>query len=316
MLKQYLFYGSSQAIMLDEVNELIQSLQIDEEGRSFYDLSEQSFDVIYEDIISPPFFTDQKLIVVKHFELIYDNEFAKSSIESFFKSSPEDVVLILLASHLDEDKSFRHVLDLYVDHHEVEMYDDVKMSEMIKKTFHTQEITIDSDALMLLISRLSYHPDQLKSYLDKIITYSLKQKHVKKIDIENLVPLPLEDNVYALVDKFLQKQFAKAINMYHDLRNQQQDPIRILQLIGRRLNDLEDTKILLNQRKNQDFISKSLQISSGKAYYMIKEAKSIALKVIQTYIDQVARLDYLIKSGRIDKALGVELFLLGDMNHE
>ncbi|MGB0175414.1 MAG: DNA polymerase III subunit delta, partial [Acholeplasmataceae bacterium] len=305
MLKQYLFYGSSQAIMLDEVNELIQSLQIDEEGRSFYDLSEQSFDVIYEDIISPPFFTDQKLIVVKHFELIYDNEFAKSSIESFFKSSPEDVVLILLASHLDEDKSFRHVLDLYVDHHEVEMYDDVKMSEMIKKTFHTQEITIDSDALMLLISRLSYHPDQLKSYLDKIITYSLKQKHVKKIDIENLVPLPLEDNVYALVDKFLQKQFAKAINMYHDLRNQQQDPIRILQLIGRRLNDLEDTKILLNQRKNQDFISKSLQISSGKAYYMIKEAKSIALKVIQTYIDQVARLDYLIKSGRIDKALGV-----------
>lgn len=316
MLKQYLFYGSSQAIMLDEVNELIQSLQIDEEGRSFYDLSEQSFDVIYEDIISPPFFTDQKLIVVKHFELIYDNEFAKSSIESFFKSSPEDVVLILLASHLDEDKSFRHVLDLYVDHHEVEMYDDVKMSEMIKKTFHTQEITIDSDALMLLISRLSYHPDQLKSYLDKIITYSLKQKHVKKIDIENLVPLPLEDNVYALVDKFLQKQFAKVINMYHDLRNQQQDPIRILQLIGRRLNDLEDTKILLNQRKNQDFISKSLQISSGKAYYMIKEAKSIALKVIQTYIDQVARLDYLIKSGRIDKALGVELFLLGDMNHE
>lgn len=316
MLKQYLFYGSSQAIMLDEVNELIQSLQIDEEGRSFYDLSEQSFDVIYEDIISPPFFTDQKLIVVKHFELIYDNEFAKSSIESFFKSSPEDVVLILLASHLDEDKSFRHVLDLYVDHHEVEMYDDVKMSEMIKKTFHTQEITIDSDALMLLISRLSYHPDQLKSYLDKIITYSLKQKHVKKIDIENLVPLPLEDNVYAIVDKFLQKQFAKAINMYHDLRNQQQDPIRILQLIGRRLNDLEDTKILLNQRKNQDFISKSLQISSGKAYYMIKEAKSIALKVIQTYIDQVARLDYLIKSGRIDKALGVELFLLGDMNHE
>ena len=316
MLKQYLFYGSSQAIMLDEVNELIQSLQIDEEGRSFYDLSEQSFDVIYEDIISPPFFTDQKLIVVKHFELIYDNEFAKSSIESFFKSSPEDVVLILLASHLDEDKSFRHVLDLYVDHHEVEMYDDVKMSEMIKKTFHTKEITIDSDALMLLISRLSYHPDQLKSYLDKIITYSLKQKHVKKIDIENLVPLPLEDNVYAIVDKFLQKQFAKAINMYHDLRNQQQDPIRILQLIGRRLNDLEDTKILLNQRKNQDFISKSLQISSGKAYYMIKEAKSIALKVIQTYIDQVARLDYLIKSGRIDKALGVELFLLGDMNHE
>ena len=316
MLKQYLFYGSSQAIMLDEVNELIQSLQIDEEGRSFYDLSEQSFDVIYEDIISPPFFTDQKLIVVKHFELIYDNEFAKSSIESFFKSSPEDVVLILLASHLDEDKSFRHVLDLYVDHHEVEMYDDVKMSEMIKKTFHTQEITIDSDALMLLISRLSYHPDQLKSYLDKIITYSLKQKHVKKIDIENLVPLPLEDNVYAIVDKFLQKQFAKVINMYHDLRNQQQDPIRILQLIGRRLNDLEDTKILLNQRKNQDFISKSLQISSGKAYYMIKEAKSIALKVIQTYIDQVARLDYLIKSGRIDKALGVELFLLGDMNHE
>ena len=316
MTKQYLFYGSSQAIVLDEVNELIQSLQIEEEGRSFYDLAEQTFDVVYEDMISPPFFTDKKLIVIKHFEFVYDNTFAKTSVESFFKSTPDDVVLILLASHLTEDKTFRHVLDLYVDHHEVEMYDDVKMSEMIKKAFHSNDITIDSDALMLLINRLSYHPDQLKSYLDKIIVYALKQKDVKKTDIEKLVPLPLEDNVYALVDKFLQNQFSVAINIYHDLRNQQQDPIRILQLIGRRLNDLEDTKILLNQRKNQDFISKSLQVSSGKAYYMIKEAKSIALKVIQTYIDQVAHLDYLIKSGRIDKALGVELFLLGDMNHE
>lgn len=315
MLKQYLFYGKSQSLITDETHELIETLHIEEDGRSFYDLSEQSFDSVYEDMISPPFFTEKKLIVIKSFERVYEDAFAKSSLESFFKQSPEDVIVIMIATHLDEDKAFRHVLDLYVEHHEVEVYDDVKMSSIIKKTLSQSDVSIHSDALFLFIHRLSYHSDQLKPYLEKVLTYASKSKRVTKQDIENLIPLPLEDNVFELVDRFLKKHIKDALHMYRDLKLNQQDPIQILQLIGRRLNQLEDTKLLVNQRKSQAFISKALQVSSGKAYYMIKEAKSIRLSDIQSYIDQVARLDYLIKSGRINKDIGVELFLLGDVNH-
>ena len=315
MLKQYLLYGQSQSLMYDEALDLIQSFNIDEEGQSFYDLAEHSFDDIYEDMISPPFFTDKKLIVIKHLEVIYEDAFAKQSLEKFLKSSPTDVVLVMMATHIDEDKTFRHVLDLYVEHHEVLLYDESKMMQMIRTSFEKDEIHIEQKAVMKLIQRISSIPEQLNTYMDIIKTYGLKEKRVLEKDIDTLVPLPLEDNVFSLVDHFLQHRTKNVLSMYEDLKNKNEDPIKILQLIGRRLNDLEDTKMLLQENKNQNDIAKALQVSSGKAYYMIKEAKTISLQTIQTYIDQVAHLDFLIKSGRIDKTNGVYLFLLGDLDH-
>lgn len=315
MLKQYLLYGKSQSIVYDEVLDLIQTLNVEEEGRSFYDLSEHPFDEVYEDIISPPFFTDSKLIVIKHFEVVYEDAFAKQSLETYFKSSPTDVTLIMIASHIDEDATFRHVLDLYVEHHEVEAYDEPKMMKMIVSSFAEDHIDIDQQAVMTLIQRISYAPEQLNTYIDIVKTYGMKEKKIISKDIEKLVPVPLEDNVYTLVDHFLKHRIRDVLSMYEDLKNQNQDPIRILQLIGRRLNDLEDTIMLIKQKKSQNDIAKILQVSSGKAYYMIKEAKTMSLQTIQKYIDQIAHLDFLIKSGRMDKSNGVYLFLLGELEH-
>lgn len=315
MLKQYLLYGKSQSLIYDEVLDLIQSFDIDEEGQSFYDLSEHAFDDVYEDMISPPFFTDKKLIVIKHLEVLYQDSFAKQSLERFLKSSPSDVVLVMMATHLDEDQTFRHVLDLYVEHHEVALYDEPKMMNMIQASFEKDDIYIEKKAVMKLIQRMSSIPEQLNTYIDIIKTFGTKEKRVSEKDIDLLVPLPLEDNVYTLVDYFLQHRTNIVLSMYEDLKNKNEDPIKILQLIGRRLNDLEDTKMLLQQKKNQNDIAKALQVSSGKAYYMIKEAKTLSIQTIQKYIDQVAHLDFLIKSGRIDKTNGVYLFLLGDLEH-
>jgi DNA polymerase-3 subunit delta len=315
MLKQYLLYGKSQSLIFDEALDLIQSLDIDEEGQSFYDLSEHAFDDIYEDMISPPFFTDKKLIVVKHLEVMYEDAFAKQSLERFLKSSPTDVVLVMMATHIDEDQAFRHVLDLYVEHHEVALYDEPKMMNMIHASFEKDDIFIEKKAVMKLIQRITSIPEQLNTYIDMIKTYGMKEKKVLEKDIDRLVPLPLEDNVFMLVDYFLQHRTNDVLSMYEDLKNKHEDPIKILQFIGRRLNDLEDTKMLLQKNKSQNDIAKELQVSSGKAYYMIKEAKTIPIETIQKYIDQVAHLDFLIKSGRLDKTNGVYLFLLGDLEH-
>lgn len=315
MQTHYLFYGQAQSVITNEIHDLIKSLDIDEEGQSFYDASETSFDYIYEDIITPSLFTDKKLIVIRHFEKIYEDSIAQQQLEIFFKSGNDTVTLIMSASHLDENKTFKKVLDLYTEHHEVGLYDEVKMSQMIKLRLDEEGINIEKDALIIFIKRLMIHSDQLVPYLEKLITYALKKKDITLEDIYQLVPIPLEENVYDLVSAFIQDNISEALNMYDDLLFQNEDPNRILQMIGRKLSDLEDAKILIQQRKNQEYIAKTLKISSGRAYYVIKEAKQISMHKVQTYIDQIATLDYQIKSGRMDKKLGVQLFLLGDINH-
>ena len=91
-----------------------------------------------------------------------------------------------------------------------------------------------------------------------------------------------------------------------------EDPVRILSLIGRKLGQLEDTRALIQAGHDQRQVATALRMSHGQAYYMVKEAKSISSVDLEMWIDQVSNVDFKIKSGQIDKKIGVELFLIGE----
>lgn len=75
--------------------------------------------------------------------------------------------------------------------------------------------------------------------------------------------------------------------------------------------EIEDIKRYLKIGLDQRQISEKMNISNGKAYYLIKESKLLEVKDIEKTIDAINILDFKIKSGQIDKTLGVYLFLIG-----
>ena len=61
--------------------------------------------------------------------------------------------------------------------------------------------------------------------------------------------------------------------------------------------------------KKED-IMKYFRASSGRAYYMMLNAKNVNYDRLVNLMTKLENLDYLIKSGGIDKFLGIELFIL------
>jgi DNA polymerase-3 subunit delta len=61
---------------------------------------------------------------------------------------------------------------------------------------------------------------------------------------------------------------------------------------------------------SQAEIASIFNVSAGRAYYMMKNAKSSNLKKIQENLDYLNQLDANIKSGVIKEDLGLELFFL------
>jgi len=102
--------------------------------------------------------------------------------------------------------------------------------------------------------------------------------------------------------------------LYEDLLIKQEDPISILSMISRKLLEIEDVKRCLNIGLDQRQIAEKLNISNGKTYYLMKEAKMFQSKEIEKTIQDLNQLDYKIKSGQIDKTLGVYLFLIGEQD--
>ena len=61
---------------------------------------------------------------------------------------------------------------------------------------------------------------------------------------------------------------------------------------------------------DQQTIMDLFNVSSGKAYYMMKNAKQASLDDIKRNLDELMDLDYKIKAGLMDQYLGLELYLL------
>ena len=84
----------------------------------------------------------------------------------------------------------------------------------------------------------------------------------------------------------------------------------IISLISNKFKELLSTYRLLKFGYSQSDIAKFYNISNGKAYYIVQEAKSFNLSDLEYYIDKLSELDYQIKSGKLDKTIGLELLLL------
>ena len=61
---------------------------------------------------------------------------------------------------------------------------------------------------------------------------------------------------------------------------------------------------------NQNTIASKMKMSSGRIYYILKNAKNYDLEDIESNIQKLANLDLKIKTGAIDKRIGFEEFLL------
>jgi DNA polymerase-3 subunit delta len=310
-IKNFLLIGTSYDPLILKAHKIIEDI-CEKEDVVTYDLSEQDFKDVYEDIITPPLFSDKKVVLIKNFDILIQEEAYESKMHEYFKKPNEDVYIVCLSAHKQGVKSWLKLIDLYMEIIEVDAYNEVELQTYIKQQTKAYEITIDKDALHTLVQRLMLQKESLHVQLQKLLTYKLDTKHIDLKDVLKMIDLPLEDNVFEMIQSFINKDFKSSLKRYHDLLFMNEDPVRILSLIGRKLGQLEDTLALIQSGHDQRQVATALHISNGQAYYMVKEAKSIKRIDLESMIDQLSDVDFKIKSGQIDKKIAVELFLIGE----
>jgi DNA polymerase-3 subunit delta len=77
-----------------------------------------------------------------------------------------------------------------------------------------------------------------------------------------------------------------------------------------KFQEMYNVSILLKGGMSQNDIAALFNVSSGRAYYMVRNAKSSSLSKIKSNLEDLVQLEADIKSGRIKDDLGLELFFL------
>jgi DNA polymerase-3 subunit delta len=228
--------------------------------------------------------------------------------EEYIMNPVPSTILILIAPYekLDERKK----ITKYLLKNAVVL--EAKFSEKDTKDWIHERIVengfeITPNAVELLYQFTGQNMTILNHELEKIFLYS-DGKIIDEEMIQLLVPKSLENNIFVLVDKFVHQQLDQTLEIYHDLLKQNEEPIKILAVIASQIRFIAQVKSLIKQGYGEQKVARILKSHPYRVKLAISQANRFDEEKFLAMIDELADIDYQMKTGFGNKDSLLEIF--------
>ncbi len=308
----YAIVSTDSYLLENEAQKIIKALKVDAFNILTFDFEQQELDEFLQEIMTISFLSDRKAIKIKNAWFFYEhrNEDLTSLIKYFENPKDDTTIIFMLEKDVDASLPVSKAAKKFVRFEFLQEMDQKELPEFVKQLFEDDKYTIEKQAIEALLERTNYHMQSIVTEVEKIKLFAYDHRKITLKDIELLVPRNLEDNLFELSTAVIEKNKSKALEVYYDLLIKNIDPVSIISNLAIKIKETITTKHLLDQKLSQQSIADYFNASYGRAYYMIRNANQISLETLSLYYDSLADLDYEIKSGKKDKTLGLELWLL------
>ena len=312
-----LMYGEDSYLLNHQLNKLCKKYGISEESMnlSIYDLNDDSMDDIIDDAITVPFFSENKMVVVKNPLFITTSKNKNVSDDDinrlldYLSVNHKETILVfyLNGKKLDQRKKVTKSIKKACKVMPVEKLSSHELYATIGRSFKSRKVTIEDDALQLFIDRIGDDLQELSNEVEKL---SLYKDHISVEDVEMMIPRRIEDDVFELTNAYMRKDLDATFRIYQDLMIRKEEPVKLIVLISQSLRLLYQVKLLDRKGYNDQEIGSILSINPYRLKYIRQNNDSFDLNEILEKMDQLSSLDIAIKTGKMDRFKGLELFLL------
>lgn len=297
----YLFYGNNKSIINDKINNIINKYNIVDNNIIKYDL-EDNLDNIIEEASMISLFGDTKLILIN---ATFKEDIDVDKLEEYLKHYNNNTYIVFIANDkVDTRRKLYKLIDKYGTIEEVNS-DNNYIRSYIKEYIKDYKIDIN-----YFLSKVSDNLDNIKNELDKLMLYKMEDKNITNKDIDDLVIPNIEEDIFALTDSVITNNIDKSITLYNKFMDKNYEPIYIIGLLGNQFTLLYQVKKLYNMGKSNNEIASILGVHPYRVKLAIQNSYYYTEEDLIKYIYKLGNLDKDIKTGNIDKTLGLELFLI------
>lgn len=309
MSYNYIISSDDSYAVTEKIEEIKKSFDYDLEYVS-YDLEDDSLYSLVDEITTVSLFDEPKLIVCKSCEKLIDakDKAFNDLILAMNDINSQNVLIFVFLKHVDYSNEKISKFRKYASLIDIRLKN-ISFEDYIHQVLQKNDYMIEDSAVALLVSYTTSLA-MLKTALDQLMCYKASEKKINDKDIKAIVPIPLDDNVYDLVDAVLNNDKKRMFQSFKDLKLQSIQASYLVSLLINKFQELYNVSILTKANVSQAEIANIFNVSSGRAYYMVKNAKANNVTKIKKNLELLNKLDLDIKTGVIEQNLGLELYFL------
>lgn len=317
----YLLYGSER-LLIDETREKIINSTLSEEAAQFnlamYDMNEVPIEQALDEAETIPFLGDKRIVILKNPSFLTAEKKSSSAVEHDLKrlenylQDPSPYTIVIFEApyeKLDERKKIVKTLKSATKVVQASPLKDNKVDDWLREECQKLSIRIEQKAIEQLVLLVGKDLRKLKSELEKLSLYVETGGTITEETVNLLVARSLEDNVFVLVDHVVNKRIDQAYQTLHDLFEQKEEPIKIVALLARQFRIISHVIELSRRGYSQKQMASFLKLHPFAVQQAMRQSRQLSEDECYNMINELAEADYLMKIGKYDKYLLLELVL-------
>ena len=186
----------------------------------------------------------------------------------------------------------------------LELYNEVA-NLLVEKKYYAEK-----DVINYLISSCLNNYDLICNEIEKIDLYYGKPTKINLETVKNIVSKTMTDNHFKFIDAVIEKDLKKAMNLLEDLITMKIEPLSLINLLAREYRNMMEMRYMMNQKYSSKEMKEELHMQDWQLEKLRKNAMNYHEDDLKDYLIRLEKLDYKIKSGQIDKLVGIKLFLI------
>lgn len=255
-------------------------------------------------------FSSHKMVTISNCEDIKKKNDLALLID-YCKTPAEDVTLILVSDSSKIDTKIEKAIPQTQKKIFWEMFENRK-KEWIVSFFRKKTLTIDNDAVELLLEMIENNTDSMKNDCEKLSFYFKEGARITEEDIENFLYHSREENVFTLFEKVCKRDLEASLDVLNSIvLSKETHPVQLLSgLLWQFKNLLSLSSLLsLNTSQNEALLKSNIRGKKSQKTYLdgIRNYKTLELQNIITLTEEYDHRLRTVRTEMLDSI--VEMYL-------
>ena len=288
----------------------------------YYDMKESSYGTVELDLVSLPFFADQKIVILDHFQDLttakkrYLTDDELKSFERYLEEPAESTKLVIFADgNLD---SKRRIVKLIK--RDGVLFEAKELKEQdLRKYFQAQArelgLQFSAESFEMLLNKSSFDFSELTKNLQFLKSYK-EDGVIGVTEIEEAIPKTLQDNLFDLTQFVLKGQVKAARALVRDLVLQGEDEVKLIAIMMSQFRIMTQVQILAQEGMTEQQMGTTLaeylgrKVNPYQIRFALRDSRPIGLERLKLGLKVLTETDYQIKTGTYDKDYLLDLAIL------